>query len=65
MPETDLLVKVIVDTIPIGIVAYAISISLSRMFAVKHAYEIDSNQVRAIMLKKHNSRVFFDTIFKR
>merc|ERR1719354_707215 len=44
MPEADLLVKVIVDTIPIGIVAYAISISLSRMFAVKHAYEIDSNQ---------------------
>ena len=52
MPEENKIIDVLVDTIPIGIVAYAISISLSRMFAVKHAYEIDSNQVR-IFVKKY------------
>lgn len=58
IPETDLIVKVIVETIPIGIVSYAVSMSLSKMFAVKHAYEIDSNQVRITIVKKCKLRSY-------
>ena len=34
-----------VGAIPIALVTYSVGISLSRMFAVKHGYRINSNQV--------------------
>lgn len=36
---------VITDSIAVGIVAFAISISMAKILAKKHDYEIDPNQV--------------------
>ena len=38
--------EIVPDAILIAIVSYAITISVGRLFAQKHQYYIDSNQVR-------------------
>ncbi|XP_076818919.1 prestin-like [Clavelina lepadiformis] len=44
VPAPPDILLVAVDAIPIAIVIFSVSISLSRLFAAKHAYEVDANQ---------------------
>ncbi|XP_038067898.1 prestin-like [Patiria miniata] len=44
LPQLSYLSSVITDAIAIAIVGYAVSISLAKMFAKKHKYEVDPNQ---------------------
>lgn len=48
LPKASDISLVFVDAIPVTIVAFAVEISLCQIFATKHAYEIDSNQVKCI-----------------
>jgi solute carrier family 26 protein len=43
-PPYELLPRIIIDTIPVAIVAYAVSLSMAKIFARKRGYEISSNQ---------------------
>ncbi len=45
MPPTDRFGDVITNAVSIAIVSYAINVSMSKIFAKKHNYEIDANQV--------------------
>ncbi|XP_076823881.1 prestin-like isoform X2 [Clavelina lepadiformis] len=44
LPDTSILINIIGDAFAIAIVGFAISISLSKMYAQKYGYQIDSNQ---------------------
>ncbi|XP_069822869.1 solute carrier family 26 member 6 [Dendropsophus ebraccatus] len=44
VPSTDLFAQVVGNAFAIAVVVYAFTISLVKMFAVKHGYNIDSNQ---------------------
>ncbi|KAM8930372.1 solute carrier family 26 member 6-like isoform 2-T2 [Pelodytes ibericus] len=44
VPRTDLFVKVVGNAFAIAVVGYTITISLAKMFAIKHGYKVDSNQ---------------------
>ena len=44
------MVDVIGDAIAVAIVAFAISVSMAQLFAKRHNYECDSNQVQCIDL---------------
>ncbi|CAG2122824.1 unnamed protein product, partial [Medioppia subpectinata] len=44
LPRFDLLSKIIIDALVIAIVAFAVSLSLAKIFAKKHKYRIDANQ---------------------
>ena len=46
VPDGNLFILVFPDAFAIVIVAYAISISISKTMALKHGYKVDSNQVR-------------------
>lgn len=41
--------EVVPDAIAIAIVAFAISVSMAKIFARKHDYEVDPNQVNAVV----------------
>ena len=43
------MVDVIGDAIAVAIVAFAISVSMAQLFAKRHNYECDSNQVRRLI----------------
>nr|XP_033781878.1 solute carrier family 26 member 6-like [Geotrypetes seraphini] len=43
-PDTNLFGKVVGSSFAIAVVAYAITISMGKMFAMKHGYQVDSNQ---------------------
>jgi solute carrier family 26 protein len=43
-PPYELFPSIIIDTIPVAIVAYAVSLSMAKIFARKRGYEISSNQ---------------------
>ena len=45
-PNFELLDNVLLDSIIIGIVAYAVNVSVAKAFAKKNNYKIDPNQVR-------------------
>lgn len=45
VPDTSIFKKVIGDAFALAMVGYAISISLGKTFALKHGYNVDSNQV--------------------
>ena len=45
MPDTNRLGATVPDAISAGIVAFAISVSMAKLFGKKNAYEVDSNQV--------------------
>ena len=45
-PPTNNMFEYLGPAFSIAIVAFAISISMSKLFAKKHGYEIDSNQVK-------------------
>ncbi|KAM4722437.1 solute carrier family 26 member 6-like [Rhinophrynus dorsalis] len=44
IPNPDLFVDVVGNAFAIAVVGYAITISLAKMFAMKHGYKVDSNQ---------------------
>uniref|UniRef100_A0AAQ4QSK5 Solute carrier family 26 member 6, like 1 n=1 Tax=Gasterosteus aculeatus aculeatus TaxID=481459 RepID=A0AAQ4QSK5_GASAC len=44
VPDTSIFKKVIGDAFALAMVGYAISISLGKTFALKHGYNVDSNQ---------------------
>ncbi|XP_053324863.1 solute carrier family 26 member 6-like [Spea bombifrons] len=44
LPRTELFAKVVGNAFAIAVVAYAFTISLAKMFAVKHGYVVDNNQ---------------------
>ncbi|XP_046902936.1 sulfate transporter [Hypomesus transpacificus] len=44
MPSWSLIPAVAIDALPIAIVGFAITVSLSEMFAKKHGYQVDPNQ---------------------
>ncbi|XP_040264601.1 solute carrier family 26 member 6 [Bufo bufo] len=44
IPSTDLFASVVGNAFAIAVVVYAFTISLVKMFAVKHGYNVDSNQ---------------------
>lgn len=45
VPKFDKISNVIGDSFAIALVAYAIPVSMGKMFARKHKYRIDENQV--------------------
>ena len=45
-PNFELLDNVLLDSIIIGIVAYAVNVSVAKAFSKKNNYKIDPNQVR-------------------
>ncbi|XP_029453377.1 solute carrier family 26 member 6-like [Rhinatrema bivittatum] len=44
LPEANLFGKLVGNSFAIAVVGYAITISLGKLFAVKHGYKVDSNQ---------------------
>ena len=46
MPSTQLIREMLVDSLTIALVSYAISVSIAKAFAKKHGDELDVNQVR-------------------
>lgn len=44
LPEFNLLMDVLLDAVVLSVIAYAISLSVSDLFARKHKYKIDSNK---------------------
>ncbi|KAM9800745.1 solute carrier family 26 member 6, like 1 [Syngnathus typhle] len=44
VPKVNIFSEVIGDAFALALVAYAISISLGKIFALKHGYKVDSNQ---------------------
>ncbi|CAB4028337.1 sulfate transporter-like isoform X1, partial [Paramuricea clavata] len=44
IPRTDLIPEIIVDGFVISVVAFAVNISLAKLFSQKHGYPIDANQ---------------------
>ncbi|KAM4652693.1 solute carrier family 26 member 6-like isoform 2-T2 [Discoglossus pictus] len=44
LPKTHLFAQVIGNAFAIAVVVYAFTISMAKMFAVKHGYNVDSNQ---------------------
>ncbi|KAM4721905.1 solute carrier family 26 member 6-like [Rhinophrynus dorsalis] len=44
LPKADLFAKVVGNAFAIAVVVYAFTISVAKMFAVKHGYNVDSNQ---------------------
>ena len=50
VPPTHNLLELLPDAISIAIVAYGVNVSMAKIFAKKHGYEIDPNQVSVKML---------------
>ena len=44
MPRFDLMPSVFVDSVVLSIVCFAVSLSLAKIFAKKHGYEVRANQ---------------------
>lgn len=54
VPNVSIFSDVIGDAFALALVAYAISISLGKTFALKHGYKVDSNQVNQTQLNRLN-----------
>lgn len=48
VPEMQLIPAVFVDAIAIAIVGFSMAVSMAKIFALKHGYTIDGNQVKSI-----------------
>lgn len=46
VPPMNLFVKLAGDSLSIAIVSYAVNISMAKLFAKKHKYEINPDQVK-------------------
>lgn len=44
-PSPELFMKLVGNAFAIAVVGFAIAISLGKIFALKHGYRVDSNQV--------------------
>lgn len=55
IPDVRLVRNCVFDAIVIGIVAFAQSVSMAKIFAKKNGYKIDSNQVNTKCLKAKTS----------
>ena len=55
--------EVVSDSIALGIVAFAISVSMAKILAKKHDYDIDPNQVSSAFLSRPKSGTFFPFCF--
>lgn len=44
IPRLDLFPKIFLDSLILGIVCYAVSLSLAKLFAKKNRYQVDANQ---------------------
>lgn len=44
-PKTELFAKLVGNAFAIAVVGFAIAISLGKIFALRHGYRVDSNQV--------------------
>lgn len=45
VPEFALTPQLVTDSFAIAIVGFSMGVSLSKIFALKHGYSVDSNQV--------------------
>ena len=60
------MVDVIGDAIAVAIVAFAISVSMAQLFAKRHNYECDSNQVRALIaLVIHETQRWINIVLRQ
>ena len=50
-PKTTYFIDILPDAFTIAVVSYSISISLSKVFALKHGYVIHSNQVLVLTVR--------------
>ena len=51
IPPTKYLSELIARAVAMAIVGFAISISMAQLFARKHNYQVDANQVNISILK--------------
>lgn len=49
-PKTELFATLVGNAFAIAVVGFAIAISLGKIFALRHGYRVDSNQVCAVGL---------------
>lgn len=49
LPRFDIFLRIIADSVAIAVVSFGINISMCKIFAKKHNYEIRPNQVRTIL----------------
>lgn len=54
VPNFSLMPDVLSDAFALSIVVFAISVSMGKILARKHGYEIDSNQVKYMMSNREN-----------
>lgn len=54
VPNFSLMPDVLSDAFALSIVVFAISVSMGKILARKHGYEIDSNQVMYMMSNRDN-----------
>lgn len=54
VPNFSLMPDVLSDAFALSIVVFAISVSMGKILARKHGYEIDSNQVKYMMSNRDN-----------
>ena len=47
MPSVSLFSEMLTASFSISVVAYAIAVSVGKVYAIKHDYTIDGNQVRS------------------
>lgn len=62
LPEFSLLPHLITDSFAVAIVGFSMGISLSKIFALKHGYSVDGNQVsqrRCEELEKEQENLCF------
>lgn len=45
IPDFSLLPNLVTDSIAIAVVGFSMGISLAKIFALKHGYSVDGNQV--------------------
>lgn len=55
-PKTELFATLVGNAFAIAVVGFAIAISLGKIFALRHGYRVDSNQVCAEGLELEDMR---------
>lgn len=50
-PKTELFAQLVGNAFAIAVVGFAIAISLGKIFALRHGYRVDSNQVCAVTVQ--------------
>lgn len=50
VPDIELIPAIFVDAVAIAIVGFSMAVSMAKIFALKHGYTIDGNQVKVAEL---------------